>query len=200
VKGDQSLSAPAHPRWLALPLEGDVDRAAAVHVEALIGGEASTAFIAETTAMVAELSGIVRRQAEAFRRGDVLTQFAWMLMPAPNLLLPGPIATLYVRWPPPDASQDDSIAAACDLNIEREGEVDLSFLETASGPALHVRYHPVLQIDGERVVAEHRVVLWPRYDDSMTLELSSFSLATGQGEQRGDPLLERARSIEWVVD
>jgi len=200
VKGDQSLSAPAHPRWLALPLVGDVDGAAAAHVESLIGGEASPAFIAATTAMVVECSGIVRRQAEAFRRGDVLTQFAWMLLPEPNLLLAGPIATLYARWLPPTDSQDDSIAAACDLHVEREGEVVLSFLETASGPALHVRYRPVLPIGGERVVAEHRVVLWPRHDDYMTLELSFFSLATGQDERRGDPLFELARSIEWVVE
>ena len=200
MKGDQSLSAPAHPRWLALPLVGDVDGAAAAHVDALIGGEATPAFIAATTSMVAEHSAIVRRQGEAFRRGDVLTQFAWMLLPEPNLLLAGPIATLYARWLPPTDSQDDSIAAACDLHVEREGEVDLSFLDTASGPALHVRYRPILQMDGVRTVTEHRVVLWPRPEDHQTLELSFFSLPTGKVEMEGDPLLELASSIRWVVE
>lgn len=199
MKGDLSLTAPAHPRWLLLPLEGDVDESAEDHVDAMIGGIATADFRDETVAMVAGLSRIVRRQAEELAKEQVLTYSAWMLMPAPGVLLPGPVATLRLRQLSPSDSDDDMIGAAGDLSADRYGAVDVDVLETTSGRALSVRYRPVHDVGDERVVNEHRLVLWPRRSDGMTLELSLYVTDLVEGGLAAEPLLELAHSIEWHV-
>lgn len=78
----------------AAPLDGDVDEAAAAVVDGLVGADASPTFRDETVAMVAGLSSLVRRQAEQRVPSGELTYAAWMLMPAPYLLLPGPFSTV----------------------------------------------------------------------------------------------------------
>lgn len=200
MKGDQALSAPAHPRWLLLSLEGDVDQAAQDHVDAMIGGLASAEFIEETVAMVAGLSRTARRLAEAWAKEQELTYAAWMLMPEPNLLLPGPLATLRVRQMSPADTDDDVIEAAMEPTAERHGPVDVDVLETASGRALSVRYRPVVERDGVRAVHEHRMVLWPRRPDGVTLDLSLYVVDLVEGGQAAEPLLELARSIEWTLE
>lgn len=94
MPGDVTLDAPGHERWLPLPLDGDVDEAAAAVVDGLVGADASPTFRDETVAMVAGLSSLVRRQAEQPVPSGELTYAAWMLMPAPYLLLPGPFSTV----------------------------------------------------------------------------------------------------------
>ena len=71
------------------------------------------------------------------------------------------------------------------LLLESEGDVDVDVdvdvIETRAGRALSVRYRPVKALDGLRVVDEHRVVLWPRRDAEMTLELSLYTTDLVEG-------------------
>ena len=202
MKGDVSLSAPGHPQWLPLSLasEGDVDEASAAIVDRLVGDVASPDFRDETVAMVAGMSRIMRRQAEQRRQDQVLSYAAWMLMASPGLLLPGPVATLCLRPLAPTDSDDDVIGAATDLGADRHGDVDVDVIETRAGRALSVRYRPVKEVDGLRVVDEHRVVLWPRRDAEMTLELSLYTTDLVEGGLAAEPLLELAHSIDWEVE
>ena len=88
------------------------------------------------------------------------------------------------------------------LSLESEGDVDVDVdvIETRAGRALSVRYRPVKELDGLRVVDEHRVVLWPRRDAEMTLELSLYTTDLVEGGLAAEPLLELAHSIDWEVE
>jgi len=201
VNGDVTLNAPGHDRWLPLPLEGDADVAAAAVIDGLVDADATPAFRDETVAMVADLSRLVRRQAE--RRGPTgeLTYAAWMLMPAPYLLLPGPVAVLLLRPLSAADTDDEIIAAATDLSVERHGPVDVDVLDsTPAGRALSVRYRPLVEGPGGPVVNEHRVVLWPHREYGMTLELHLYVSDLVEGGHAAEPLLELARGIRWNVE
>jgi hypothetical protein len=205
VSDDVRLAMPGHPRWLPIPLEGDPDEAAAALVDDLLldlaGGETSADFRNDTVAMVAGTSRLVRRQADELRATGLLTYAAWMLLPAPYLLMPGPVATLRLRDLLPGTTDDEVVAAATDLERERHGPVDVDVLEdTAAGRALSVRYRPVVRLeDGTSAVDEHRVVLWPHPEASMTMELHLFSTDLVEAGRAAGPLLELARAIEWQV-
>lgn len=205
MKGDVRLASSGHPRWLPLPLEGDVDETATALVDDLLldlGGETTRDFREETIAMVAGLSRAVRREAEQLLPGGTMTYSAWMLMPAPYLLLPGQVATLRLRDHPPGASDDDVIAAATDLGRERHGEVDVDVMDdTLAGRAVCVRYRPVVRLpDGSAAVNEHRVVLWPHPEAELVLELHLYSADLVESGRAAEPLLELARTISWIVE
>jgi len=200
VRGDSSLETPGHPRWLLLPLEGDVDVAATQVVEDLIGDVASRDFVEDTIAMVAGASRTVRQQSDELREQDVLTYAAFLLLPAPGLLLPGPVATLRIRPVSPADSDDDVLALCADLAGERHGQVDVDVVTTPSGRALSVRYRPVVEVEDGRVVNEHRLVLWPRREVGMLLELSLYLVDLVEGGAAAEPLRELAESIVWTVD
>jgi hypothetical protein len=72
---------------------------------------------------------------------------------------------------------------------------------TPAGRALSVRYRPVVRLpDGSAAVNEHRVVLWPHPEDSLVLELHLYSVDLVEGGRAAEPLLELARTIEWLVE
>ena len=200
MRGDSSLETPGHPRWLLLPLEGDVDVAATRVVEDLIGDIASRDFVEDTIAMVAGAARTVRQQSDELRDQDVLTYAALMLLPAPGLLLPGPVATLRIRPMSPADTDDDALALCADLDADRHGQVDVEVLATPSGRALSVRFRPVVELEDGRVVNEHRLVLWPRREVGMLLELSLYSVDLVDAGAAAEPLQELAESIVWTVD
>ena len=47
---------------------------------------------------------------------------------------------------------------------------------------------------------EHRLVLWPRRTEGMTLELSLYVTDLFEGGLAAEPMLELARTIEWHVE
>jgi hypothetical protein len=199
VRGDVTVEAPGLDRWLPVPTREPVDVQAEQGVRALVGDVASQDFLEETVAMVAGAARIVGRESEALGP-YVLTYGAWMLLPAPGLLLPGPVATLRLRPLDGSASDDDAVEACADLRGPRHGPVDVDVLDTASGRALTVRYRPVVEDDDGRAVHEHRLVLWRNRPTGMLLELSLYVVDLVEGGAAEEPLFELARGIRWQVD
>ena len=76
------FDAPAHDRWLPLPLEGDVDQEAAALVQRVAGHSASSDFLETTTAWVAGTTRMVRREVQRVRQELLRPTFAaWVLLP-----------------------------------------------------------------------------------------------------------------------
>lgn len=94
MSGDSfSFEAPPHEQWLELPFVGDVDEESAALVEAMIGHSATNELVEATTAWVAGSARIARRDSERLRAEARRPTFAaWVLLPAPRVLLPGPVA------------------------------------------------------------------------------------------------------------
>lgn len=194
------LEAPAHDQWVPLPLEGDVDDEVAGLLGGMIGHSATPDLIEDTAAWIAGTTRIARRDSDRLRTEQLLPTFgAWVLLPEPRLLLPGPVA--YLRAGPlrPDATDDDAIGSVIDLSAELYGGLEVDELETASGRAFSVRRRPVRLVDGVRAVDEHRVVLWPRPQLELVVHLSLYVVDLVEGGRAAGPLRELAASLRWRV-
>lgn len=193
------ISVPGHGRWLPLPLEGDVD------VEALTAARALTAQgtgdrVEDVAAMIAGHARTVRRQAERMAVEGIPTFLAWMLLPGPGALQPGPVALLRGFPLAATASDDDVLITVVDTGAERHGEIDVDRLDTASGPALAVRWRPVVRDgDGQRVVHEQRAVLWPDRHNEVVLVLSLYVVDLFDGAAAAEPLSELAAGLRWSL-
>lgn len=190
------LRVAGHPRWLSVPLSGEPEQAAAAVVSGLVGGQPHV--LHDTVAVLAGTSRLVRQEAERLRAEGVDTLLAWSLLPAPGLLVPGPVASLRVRPLPSGADDDAVLREVCDLARPHHGGVDVETVDTASGPALAVRYRPVRTVDGQRLVDEHRLVVWPRHEQAATLELSLYVVDLVDGGRAAGPLQELAAGVRWA--
>ena len=194
------FDAPAHDRWLPLPLGGDVDQEAAALVRRVAGHSASTDFLETTTAWVAGTTRVVRREAQRVREELLRPTFAaWVLLPEPDLLLPGPVAFLRAGPLGPDDGEDAALGSVVDLSAELHGQLEVEGIDTASGPARHVRRRPVRTVDGDRFVEEQRLVLWARPDLELVVHLSLYVVDLVQGGRAATPLRELGASLSWDV-
>ncbi|MCW2616596.1 MAG: hypothetical protein JWN08_3590 [Frankiales bacterium] len=194
------FDAPAHPRWLPLPLEGDVDQEAAALVQRVAGHSASPDFLETTTAWVAGTTRVVRREVQRVREERLRPTFAaWVLLPEPDLLLPGPVAFLRAGPLGRDDDADAALGSVVDLVAELHGPLEVEGLETASGPALQVRRRPVRTVDGDRLVEEQRLVLWARPDLEVVVHLSLYAVDLVEGGRAAAPLRELGASLRWDV-
>jgi hypothetical protein len=191
------LDVPSHPHWVGLPLAGDVDVEAAAVVQGMIGHSASPDHLDATTAALAGVTRIARRHVDRVSAGRRSTVAAWMLLPAPLVLVAGPVAFLHAGPLAADARPDDALAAVVDLAADRHGELEVEDLDTASGTALSVHVRPVRVADGERLVDDSRVVLWPSPRDGLVLYLSLYVVDLVEGDRAAEPFLELARSVRW---
>ena len=194
------FDAPAHRQWLPLPLDGDVDQETAALVQRVVGHSASADFLSTTTAWVAGTTRVVRREVQRVREELLRPTFAaWVLLPEPDLLLPGPVAFLRAGPLGPDDDQDAALGSVVDLSAELHGPLEVEALDTASGPALHVRRRPVRTVDGDRLVEEQRLVLWPRPDLEVVVHLSLYVVDLVEGGRAATPLRELGASLRWEV-
>jgi hypothetical protein len=193
------ISVPGHTRWLPLPLEGDVDAQATASARELTG-QAAGERLEQVTALIAGTARVVARQAARAEDEGVPTFLAWALLPAPGVLQRGPVALLRSLPLPPAATDDDVLATVVSLDDERHGDVDVDRLDTASGPALAVRWRPVIRSeDGSRLVHEQRAVLWPDRDRDIALCLSLYVIDLVEGASAAEPLLDLARGLQWSL-
>jgi len=187
-------------RWLLLPLTGDVDHEAAALVFDRVGHAASEDFLEMTTAWVAGTTRIARRDADRLLSGSHVPTFAaWVLLPGPRLLLPGPVAFLRAGPLAADATDDDALGAVVDLSAELHGELEVEGVDTASGPALLVRRRPVRDLDGVRAVEEHRLAIWPRPDLEAVVSLTLYVVDLVEGGAAAEPFRELATGLRWDV-
>jgi len=194
------FEAAAHDQCVPLPLQGDVDVEVQALVLGMIGHSASPDFIEGTTAWLAGSTRLARKDAERSLSERGLPTFgAWVLLPEPRLLQPGPLAFLRAGPLATGASDDDALGAVFDLSAELYGELEVDALDTASGDAFVVRRRPVLTVDGERQVHEQQLVLWPRPDDEVVIHLSVYAVDLVQGGRAGQPLRELAASLCWSI-
>lgn len=193
------ISVPGHGRWLPLPLEGDVDAEALTAAQALTA-EAAGDRVEVVAAMIAGHVRTVRRQAERMAAEGIPTFLAWMLLPGPGVLQPGPVALLRGFPLAATASDDDVVTTVVDTGAERHGEIDVDRLDTASGPAVAVRWRPVVRSeDGDRVVHEQRAVLWPDRSNEVVLVLSLYVVDLLDGAGAAQPLEELAGGLRWTL-
>lgn len=193
-------TAPAHDQCIPLPLDGDVDVEVAALVSGMIGHSASPEFINSTIAWVAGATRLAREDADQARDVVLQTTFgAWLLLPEPRLLRPGPVAFLRAGPLGPDANGDEALAAVFDLSAELFGQLEVEDLDTASGNAVCVRRRPVLVMDGERQVHEHRLVLWPRPEEEVVVFLSLYTIDLVAGGRAAQPFRELAASVSWAI-
>ena len=191
------VDVPGHDRWFVLPLDGDVDVTAAEVVNQQLAAGTGQDAREDAIADVAGHSRLARQGAEAAAQEGVDTLGALMLIPGDGTLVGGPVAMLRVMQMPPEATADDALELLVDLQGERYGELTIDELDTASGPALSVRVRPVVEVDGEREVHEHRVVFWARPELEVLVALSLYTVDLMQGGQAAEPLLSIARSVAW---
>lgn len=187
------IDVPGHPRWLALPLTGDVDAEAQAYAERLFDGPVEPDVLAATVAVVAGTARVARRSAE----DGPPTAMAWTLLPERGPVAPGPLALL--RYLPFRAtgSDDDLVELLLDPAEEVWGPVEVDDLETASGRALALRFRPVVVRGGVREVHELRAALWPGRDQGLAVVLSSYVVDLLLGAQVAEPFDELARSVRW---
>ena len=194
------FDAPAHLQWLPLPLDGDVDQGAAALVQRVAGHSASADFLSTTTAWVAGTTRVVRREVRRVREELLRPTFAaWVLLPEPDLMLPGPVAFLRAGPLGPDDGEDAALGSVVDLSVELHGQLEVEPLDTASGPALLVRRRPVRTVDGDRLVEEQRLVLWPRPDLEVVVHLSLYVVDLVEGGRAATPLRELGASLRWEL-
>ena len=193
------ISVPGHGRWLPLPLEGDIDVQASRSASALTR-QASGDRMEDVAALIAGSARTVLRQADRLAQDGIVTALAWSLLPAPGVLRPGPVALLRLFPLSPTASDDDVLTTVVDLSADRHGDVDVDRLDTASGPALTVRWRPAVRgEDGIRVVHEQRAVLWPDREHEVVLVLSLYVVDLVDGASAGEPLRELASAVRWSL-
>jgi hypothetical protein len=193
------ISVPGHGRWLPLPLEGDVDEQAAAAARTLTA-EAAGNRVEHVAAQIAGNARAVLRHAERMAREGIPTFLAWSLLPAPGVLEPGPVALLRGFPLPASATDDDVVTTVVDPAAERHGDIDVDRLDTASGPAISVRWRPVVRgDDGTRAVHEHRAFLWPDPGNEVVLVLSLHSLDLVEGAMAAQPMRELAASVRWSL-
>ncbi|HEU0103145.1 MAG TPA: hypothetical protein VFR07_12580 [Mycobacteriales bacterium] len=187
------FDVPGHPRWLALPLEGDADEQARAYVQQVYDPDVDQEVLAQTVAVVAGMSRLVRRSAE----DGPPTAAAWTLLPPSGEAAPGPLALLRYLPLPENGTDDDAIELLLDPADEHWGPIDVADLETASGRALSLRFRPVVVRDGDRQVHELRAVLWPRPAAGLALVLSVYVVDLLAGAEVGGPLEELGASVVW---
>lgn len=193
------ISVRGHGQWLPLPLEGDVDAAALTAARDLTAQQTGEQ-VDHVAALIAGTARAVGRQAEAMEREGVPTFLAWSLLPGPGVLQPGPVALLRGFPLAGDATDDDVVGTVVDLAAERHGEVDVDRIDTASGPAVTVRWRPVVrEEDGTHVVHEQRAVLWPDRSEEAVLVLSLYVVDLIDGAAAAEPLSELAASVQWSL-
>lgn len=194
------FEAAAHDQWVPLPLDGDVDDEAAGLVQLMIGHSASPSLLAETTAWIAGTTRLVRREVDRVRTELLRPTFAaWVLLPEPRLLRPGPVAYLHAGPLEPGGTDDDALACVVDLSAELHGRLDVEELDTLSGPALLIRRRPVRVVEGVRAVDEQRLVLWARPELELVVHLSLYVVDLVEGGRADGPLRELAASLRWRV-
>lgn len=191
-----SIEVPGHAQWLLLALGEDVDVECASRADSLLNGQASPEFRDEVIAVMAGLSRQVQEQAVRLAAEEVAVVGAWMLLPAPGLLLPGPVATL--RYAPLPAGWD-AIAVAGRGAATRHGQPLVEELPTASGKAFAVRDRPVVALDDRQVVHESRSVVWlrPSSEECLCLTMNSADLV--KAAWAAEPLAELAATVHWVA-
>lgn len=193
------ISIPGHGRWLPLPLEGDVDAQALAAARALTQ-QSSGDRVEDVAALIAGSARTVQRRAERLALDGILTALAWSLLPAPGVLQPGPVALLRLFPLAPTAGDDDVLTTVVDLSADRHGDIDVDRLDTASGPALTVRWRPAVRgEDGIRQVHEQRAVLWPDREHEVVLVLSIYVVDLVDGASAGEPLQELATTVRWSL-
>lgn len=193
------ISVPGHGRWLPLPLEGDVDAQALASARALTG-QASQDRVEDLAALIAGTARTVLRRAEPLAEQGIPTFLAWSLLPGPGILQPGPVALLRGFPLAATATDDDVLTTVVDLAADRHGDVDVDRLDTASGPALTVRWRPAVRgEDGVRTVHEQRAVLWPDREHEVVLVLSLYVVDLVDGASAGEPLHELAAGVRWSL-
>ncbi len=195
-----TFDSTAHDQWVPLPLEGDVDDEVNALVHSMIGHSASEELLAATIAWMAGTTRIARRDVDRVRTDQLRPTFAaWVLLPEPRVLLPGPVA--YLRAGPlgADATGDDALGSVVDLSAELYGELEVEELTTASGQALLVRRRPVRVTDGVRAVDEQRLVLWPRPELEVVVHLSLYVLDLVEGARAAGPVRELATALRWSI-
>ena len=194
------IEAQGHARWLPLPVEGDVEQQSRTTVSAVLGGLVPPDRLDEVTALVAGMTRLVRKQAVAAAHEGVPTFLAWMLLPGPGMVQGGPIALLRGQPLSADATTDDDVVRALvDVDGPRFGELDVDHLDTASGRALLVHLRPVVELDGERVVHEQRLALWPDRARGWVLVLSFYVTDLLEGAGAEQPFAELAAGLRWQV-
>ena len=118
----------------------------------------------------------------------------------PDLLLPGPVAFLRAGpLRPDDDGEDAALGSVVDLSAELHGQLEVEGIDTASGPALHVRRRPVRTVDGDRFVEEQRLVLCARPDLELVVHLSLYVVDLVEGGRAATPLRELGASLSWDV-
>ncbi|SDF21907.1 hypothetical protein SAMN05660662_1393 [Blastococcus aurantiacus] len=193
------ISVPGHGRWLPLPLEGDIDAQASAAASALTR-QASGDRMEDVAALIAGSARTVLRQAGRLAQDGIVTALAWSLLPAPGVLQPGPVALLRLFPLAPTASDDDVLTTVVDVSADRHGDIDVDRLDTASGPALTVRWRPAVRgEDGIRMVHEQRAVLWPDREHEVVLVLSLYVVDLVDGASAGEPLQELATAVRWSL-
>lgn len=188
------LDVPGHAQWLLLSLAEDVDSECEARFDELTTGQATPEFRAETVALMAGLSRAVQGKAISLAEEEVAVVGAWMLMPAPGLLLPGPVATLQYAALPPGWGVREVATRGWP---ERHGQPVVTHLDTASGPAFAIRDRPVEIREDRRVVHETRSVVWIRPDTAESLMLTLSSADLVQAAVAAEPLAELAATVRW---
>lgn len=198
--GSFTFDTLAHEQWVPLPLLGDVDDEVAALVNSMIGHSASPDLVDSTTAWIAGTTRIARRKIERLRVEALRPTFAaWVLLPEPRMLRPGPVAYLQAGPLSPQATDDDAIASVVDLSAELFGPLEVAPLDTASGPAFLLRRRPIRVTDGVRGVDEQWVVLWPRPDLKVVVTLSLYVVDLVAGGRADGPLQELAAALRWHI-
>lgn len=187
------LDVAGHPRWLALSLDGDVDRAAEAYADEVCSPEVEAEVREQTVAVVAGMSRLARSAAD----DGPPTAMAWSLLPPDRLPAPGPVALL--RYVPfrPEGSDDDAVELVLDPAEERWGDLDVDLLDGTPHRAVALRYRPVQVRDGVREVHERRAVVWPVPSLGLALLLSVTVVDLLAGPDLDGPFAELARGLRW---
>lgn len=177
-------------RWKPLDLETDTDAYAA----ALAAEFPATPQVELVAPGVAGFAARLRREHEG---GDTYLLAAWVFLASDDLLDPLAHATLRgVRMSPQQTAEN--LVADLLAGQELYGDPAVEALETPSGPATSAVFRPVQQVDGERVVQEHAVVVWPRPDDGYAVLLTGVCSDLVDGHEMPAALRQLAEGVSGL--
>lgn len=203
------LAVGADPRWVPLLLdpEGPVDawaeRAAdavlELRLDGPLAGDRSAAEAADERGRVtALLAGLSRRLAGPDVAPELRPAAAWALAPE-EVFLPLTVAVLRVQPLGTDDDVDAAVGSLVGTAEQRYGNVDVTGLDTPSGPAFRVSWRPVLDAQDRSLVDEQQAVLWLLPSDGVLVVLSAWWTDLVQAGRWTQALDDLARLVEVRV-